>query len=270
MLYSGEASDSLQREWLQAVVLWRFSKPMPPDFGGSNPHVIANATRRARIASEKIGRSSVGGFFAKGFYALEYSRDRNMVWVLDKAFRIPRRDSAIVVIVDRVDGIGGAPIVIGHEYISARQPYLDGRKRRTSVDITRVVRDDRNQLLQAALSTNPKVRAFLSGESDSLAVAENREFSMNVIRNQCIDFKNLKRESGEFRDCKVSEFGPFGAVGGRTYYYALYCIIPSYEATGSCGDSSFAARYHRARGLAVFTRTPSSARRRCSFERGQR
>jgi hypothetical protein len=29
MLYSGEASDSLQREWLQAVVLWRFSKPMP-------------------------------------------------------------------------------------------------------------------------------------------------------------------------------------------------------------------------------------------------
>jgi len=104
---------------------------------------------------------------------------------------------------------------------------------------------------------------LLSGVSG----AQTRQFPMTVIRNHCIDFKNLKRESGEFRDCKVSEFGRFGAVGGRTYYYALYCIIPNYAEAGSCGDSSFAARYHRARGLAVFVRNPSSARANLLFER---
>jgi hypothetical protein len=100
-----------------------------------------------------------------------------------------------------------------------------------------------------------------------VAGAQSRQLSMTVIQKQCIDFKNVKRESGDFRDCKVSEFGRFGAVGGRTYYYALYCIIPSYVEAGSCGDSSFAARSHRARGLAVFVRNPASARAELLFER---
>jgi len=90
-----------------------------------------------------------------------------------------------------------------------------------------------------------------------------------VLRNKCIDFQNVKRGQapGEFRDCKVSEFARFGVVGGRTYYYALYCIIPNYVEAGSCGDSSFAAASHRRRGLAVFVRNPASPRAELLFER---
>lgn len=103
----------------------------------------------------------------------------------------------------------------------------------------------------------------------SVAAAQGRRFPMTVIQNQCIDFQNVKRghESWEFRDCRVSDFGQLGAVAGKVYYYAIYCIIPSYSEAGSCGDSSFAARYNRSRGLAVFTRIPSSKRAELLFER---
>jgi hypothetical protein len=97
-----------------------------------------------------------------------------------------------------------------------------------------------------------------------------REFSMALIRNQCIEFTDVKRgdERDDLRDCRVSEFGEFGAVNGQTYYYALYCLIPNYEpGKGQCGGDSFSARYHRQRGLAVFTQDRSSSDIRLLFER---
>jgi putative endonuclease len=98
----------------------------------------------------------------------------------------------------------------------------------------------------------------------------NRQFSLNVIRDRCLDFTDVKQGSGpsDFRECRVSEFGEFGVVDGETYYYALYCLIPSYTTEkGECGDDSFIARYHRARGLAVFVRNPSRENARLLFER---
>jgi hypothetical protein len=97
-----------------------------------------------------------------------------------------------------------------------------------------------------------------------------RRLSMKVIPDQCVDFTEVKRGSGpaDFRECRVSEFGEFGAVDGETYYYAIYCLIPSYTTEkGECKDDSFIARYHRARALAVFVRDPSSDYARLLFER---
>jgi len=95
-------------------------------------------------------------------------------------------------------------------------------------------------------------------------------FSMKAIRGECIEFTEVKRGSGpsDFRDCRVSAFGELGVVDGETYYYATYCLIPNYTTEkGECGDDSFIARYHRARGLAVFARDPSGEHARLVFER---
>jgi hypothetical protein len=104
----------------------------------------------------------------------------------------------------------------------------------------------------------------------SLNPVVDRLFPLNVIRDQCIELRDVKQgsEPSDVRECRVSEFGEFGVVDGETYYYATYCLIPNYTTEkGECGDDSFIARYHRSRGLAVFVRSPSSENARLLFER---
>ncbi len=96
--------------------------------------------------------------------------------------------------------------------------------------------------------------------------------SMEVIRDQCIEFAEVKQGNGiaEYNECNVSEFGEFGAVDGHTYYFALYCLMPNWRtAVGKCGDDSFTARYHRGRALAVFSRNPSNGNVQLVFERAE-
>jgi hypothetical protein len=74
-----------------------------------------------------------------------------------------------------------------------------------------------------------------------------------AIQRQCV--------SGvpDYRECRVSEFAEVGRVGPQTIHYALYCVIPKEsEAVGRCGDTSFVARYHRARAVSLFTRDSAS------------
>lgn len=66
-------------------------------------------------------------------------------------------------------------------------------------------------------------------------------------------------------DCRVIETGTVGAMGGRTYDYAQYCIVPGYT-TGD-RDCDSAGYYHR-RGLAVFTREKEGQQKRLFLERG--
>src|SRR5687768_5895998 len=98
-----------------------------------------------------------------------------------------------------------------------------------------------------------------------------RTFPVDTIRERCITFTEISRGSGTdgYRDCRVSRFGELGTVDGETYYYAIYCLIPaaSDADSGKCGDDSFSAQYHRARGLAVFARATSERDVRLIFER---
>jgi hypothetical protein len=72
------------------------------------------------------------------------------------------------------------------------------------------------------------------------------------------------------RDCRISDIDSIGAVDGQSYYYAIYCVIPGYavaQSGTSCGDGSFNARSHAARGLAVFARGTERPDLNLMFER---
>lgn len=91
-------------------------------------------------------------------------------------------------------------------------------------------------------------------------IVARREFPITLLRTQCPEFTRAKHgdKPGDLRDCHVSEFGEFATIERQTYYYALYCLMPNYAAgAGKCNDDSFSARYHRARGLAIFVSTSS-------------
>ena len=94
--------------------------------------------------------------------------------------------------------------------------------------------------------------------------------SMAAMRTQCIEFTDVNRGggAGEYRECRVSEFGEIGTVGSTRFYYVLYCLLPNETAANArCGDDSFIARYHRARGMAVFAREASGQNVHLVFNR---
>jgi hypothetical protein len=91
--------------------------------------------------------------------------------------------------------------------------------------------------------------------------ADARPFQFSAIARDCIDFKTIKRGKGpdDYSDCAVTASGDIGSVDGKTYLYAIYCVIPSRSSEdGKCGDRSFTAFYHQARALAVFVRDSSA------------
>jgi hypothetical protein len=83
---------------------------------------------------------------------------------------------------------------------------------------------------------------------------------MEMMRRTCPSFSDIKPGSEPFdlRDCGVSQFGEFATFDGRTYYYAIYCLIPNDADKGSCNDNTRTAENFRTRGLAIFTRDRSS------------
>ena len=82
------------------------------------------------------------------------------------------------------------------------------------------------------------------------------------IASECPPFTDIKPgvDPNDLRDCRVSRSGELGMVGGRTYSYAIYCLIPNDAIDKSrCGDETETSRYFRERGLAIFTRDRSSS-----------
>jgi hypothetical protein len=99
------------------------------------------------------------------------------------------------------------------------------------------------------------------------------EFSASFLRQECIDFTQVKRggKPDDIRECRVSEFGEFGGIEEVHYYYALYCLIPNGAPDkGHCNDGSFNANYHRTRGLVVFVGDSSGLKLRIHLERIER
>jgi hypothetical protein len=74
-----------------------------------------------------------------------------------------------------------------------------------------------------------------------------------------------RNDIGDIADCRVAETGVIGAIGGLTYHYALYSIVPEYATSwGKCGS----AGYYLHRGLAIFTRAEGGQRKNLFLERG--
>jgi hypothetical protein len=90
------------------------------------------------------------------------------------------------------------------------------------------------------------------------------------IQGQCIEFTGVTRGNNpdDYRDCAVTESGQVGTVDGTTYWYAIYCLIPSYNDDGArCGDRSFHATYFRNRGMALFAAEAPSGMARVLLDR---
>lgn len=78
-----------------------------------------------------------------------------------------------------------------------------------------------------------------------------------LLKERCIEFSGIKAgpDDIDIADCRLSDFGVIGAVEGRTYYYALYCLIPRWAiAQGKCdaGPDSFNATHYRQQAAAIF------------------
>lgn len=88
-----------------------------------------------------------------------------------------------------------------------------------------------------------------------LPEASERRLPVEDARSKCISFSRI-RSGDDYLDCAVSEAGVIGEVDGQEYSFAVYCLIPAYVTEpAKCGDGSFNARYHHARGLAIFARS---------------
>jgi hypothetical protein len=98
------------------------------------------------------------------------------------------------------------------------------------------------------------------------AADSGRPLSLQSLGQKCIDFSEVKigTQEWEAAECAVSESGSFGTVDGRTYYYALYCLIPNYsKGKETCGSGT----YYRSRGLAVFVQEGAGNTAQLVFER---
>lgn len=92
---------------------------------------------------------------------------------------------------------------------------------------------------------------------------------LKFINSACSGFRD-RNDIGDISDCKVSDTGIIGIVGGRTYHYSLYCIIPDYVSSsdGKCDSKLRAASYYGKRGLSIFYREGASNNLRLFMDRG--
>ena len=156
-----DGEGEMKRERLQAIVLWRADRQMRTTYWEDIAR-SERALQEARRASEKGGRQLIGGFHAGGFHIAEVSNDRRTLWVLGRAFELPMRDSALVILIDHVDGVGGTPTLSGQVYIPAEVPadYTGHLLKRGDTTLM-VPGKNRELVFLRTLRRSPVVSAFI-------------------------------------------------------------------------------------------------------------
>jgi hypothetical protein len=167
-----EGSGGMERHHVRAVVLWRAPaltatgrEPVCADTLTAS--ALALEYRRLGRAAEDSGRHLIGGYADGQISASEYDLDRGVLVVLGRAFTMPARDSAVVVVVDRRGPTGtdcSPPRVAATAYMPATLPSTFWPQSWTSGDTSYFVHRgfrDRPALLAAALRTVLAVRPYL-------------------------------------------------------------------------------------------------------------
>jgi len=158
-------SAGKRTDWMQIVVLWRGQPGWQSGAGATSVQRAAGnqVYEQARVAAAVANRgfSGSGGPYP---HWTEIDRSNGRLYVLGREFDIPPRGSALIVIVDRVDGIGGPPMVIGSAVIDGTLPEDVRGKTWTSGDTTFMVRPSKSgiQIFLETLRQDPVVGAFLS------------------------------------------------------------------------------------------------------------
>ena len=161
--------------WFQVVVLWR-GQPDWPTFigapprrdggGGHDTTGVAEAVRQynaARKAALMDDAVFFGGQRGRIAYFARLDSARRSLTVLDRVIRVPPRDSALVVLVDRVDQDGG-PRVIEALVVDGRYPAPVEPRHWQSGDTLFTIRvPDRTRTnLEDVLSRDTRSRTFWS------------------------------------------------------------------------------------------------------------
>jgi hypothetical protein len=152
-------------DWMQYIILWR-GQPGWRAFRGVTPEERAQSERTYREASAAAtlaNHSIVGGYAGRGAYWAEVDRDANTLTLLGKAYRIPPKDSTLVILVDRVDEVGGEAFVVGSAVINGHMSSEFETKTWTSGDTTFMVRPSKNGLdvFLDNLKKDPAIAAFI-------------------------------------------------------------------------------------------------------------
>ncbi len=152
---------------IKAIVLWRNSDigRVPPARSASDTlHGARQPFRALERAAEDSGRWFVGQQHGTSVSNAEYDPTRGRLFLLGRAFDIPSGDTAIVILVDHSDGIGGAPTIAATAYMPATMPDAFWPKSWTSGDTTYFVHThhgESEQMLMASLRRVPALRGLL-------------------------------------------------------------------------------------------------------------
>jgi hypothetical protein len=160
---SSSSADYVRIHWgppdstqLVAAILFRGST----DWGALAQHERDWAERAADSASraaESRGNQAGGTITPRATAWVEYDNRNSVVLVLNQEWRVPRRDSALVLLIDPIDRVGGDPIVEAVMVPLSPVPESHGDRGgvgRDSVDSMYVHWEN-------ALRANAKVRAFI-------------------------------------------------------------------------------------------------------------
>jgi hypothetical protein len=157
-LHRHSGSGTTEQHRLTAVVLWR-GQP-----GWRHRAASADAAHRAyRVAvraAEDAGRQFLGGQSGGVVYSAAF--DDDSVYVLGRGYSLPRGDSALVIMVDRIDSVGGDPSAVGTAQIAARLPAEFWSKQWRSGDTLFIILPhEPERILLETLRRSPQLREFL-------------------------------------------------------------------------------------------------------------
>jgi hypothetical protein len=160
-------TSSGRSDWMRFIVLWRGQPGWQYSRGVSaeERRQSEQAFREASAAATLAGRSLMGGSSGRAAYWAEVDRDENTIYLLGAAYHVPVKDSTLVILVDRVDRVGGEAFVVGSAVIDGHLPSDLAPKTWTSGDTTFTVRPPTSktglEVFLEALKKDPAVAAFI-------------------------------------------------------------------------------------------------------------
>jgi hypothetical protein len=159
-----ESPSAGRADWMRFIVLWR-GQPgwqrtrTDPAARAESERVFREASAAATLANRSLMGLSGG---AAPFWA-ELDRENNQLYVLGNQYAIPQRDSTLVILVDRIDGVGGPSFVVGAAVIDGHMSSDFVPKTWVSGDTTFTVRPSKTGLdmFLESLKKDPAIAAFL-------------------------------------------------------------------------------------------------------------
>ena len=153
--------SSGRSQWIQLVLLWRAKTgwtERSDDSEGSRQAV--DEYRRVRAAAILANAVVLGGRRGPVAFLAEVDSEFHAVTLLGHRLAMPAADSALVVMIDHVDGSGGQPAVVGTVVVDGRLMRPAPTPALTSGETVVTTESDVLAQVKAMLSRNPAVDAF--------------------------------------------------------------------------------------------------------------